>query len=255
MKAAFFILSFFSLFILSCKKETETIVARDPETSCVCLKENIGVPMGNSVPCNGFFIMNFYNDITPGRSYSITNASAYFNKVSSLFESSDDIVKVDSVYLNQLSLKSVKDANDNHLYYQRESDSLPTLQEWKIYGSNGIPTFSLAVDVKNPLVDLSGIPDTISKSIVRSFKLNGVTNITRGSALLFSGEHSGSNVSVILREGSNEVCFPSEQVKVVSAGKATVMISLENTITRSVGSKNFAFSKKWQFLKSVILVP
>jgi hypothetical protein len=255
MKSVYFILASLSFVILSCKKETAKHVSGNPESSCVCLKENIGVELANHVSCYGFLIMTTYTDQTRNTPFSHVATTAFFSGVAAVQESGNSIVTVDSVYLNQQSLKSIKDANGAHMYYQSDYGSWPSQQEWSIFGANGIPTFTVNADVKNPVADFSLVPDSISKSHVKSFKINGVANITGGTALIFSSENSGGNVSVILREGSNEICFPVEQLKQVSTGKATVLIILENTMTKVFGNKNFAFSKRLQYEKTITLNP
>lgn len=255
MKVVGFILTFLSLVILGCKKETAKNISVNPETSCVCLKENIGVEFANTVSCNGFLSITTHFYPTSTMPHSYVSTKALFNSMAELQESGNAIVAVDSVYLNQQLLTPIKDANGVHMYYKNHYDSLPSQQEWSIYGANGIPSFTYNADVKNPTADFSLVPDNISKSLVKSFKINGVANLTGGFASISSFGHSGNNVSVILREGSNEVCFPKEQLSGVSAGKAKIVIILENTITKKFNHKNFAFSKKIYFEKMITLNP
>jgi hypothetical protein len=254
MKSIYFILVSLSLVILSCKKETAN-TPENPETSCVCPKENIGVEMPNHVPCFGFLTMTAYTDLTRDQPLSYVSANAYFNRTGDIQISGNSIVAVDSVLLNQGSLMSVKDANGDHMYYQNDYASLPSNQEWRVFGANGIPTATFVPDLNTPVADFSRVPDKLSKSLVRSFQLNGVANITRGSASISSSDNSGVGVSVILRAGSNEVCFPEEQLKLVSQGKATLHIILENTTTMTFNDKNFACSNEIQYTKTLTLNP
>jgi hypothetical protein len=252
MRSIWFILLFLMFVVSGCKKEKTKDV---PETSCVCLKENIGVAPANHVLCYGFLTMTTYHDLTRDTPFSYVSTNAFFTSIPDFQMNGNAIVTVDSVCLNQQSLKPIKDANGGHMYYQNDDVSWPSQQEWSIYGANGIPTFTVSADVKNPTADFSLVPDNMSKSLIKAFKIKRVANITGGSVTIFSREQSGGNVSVILREGSNEICFPEEQLKLISSGKATVFITLENTLTKTFGNKNFAFSKKLQFEKKITLNP
>jgi hypothetical protein len=256
MRSFNFILTSLCLIILSCKKDKASKVSESPETSCVCLKENIGVALGNNVPCYGFLTMTTYSDMTGNSPLSYVSTNAFFTNIAAYQESGNGMVSVDSVYLNEQSVKSVKDANGNHMYYQNNYSSWPSQQNWIVFGANGIPTFTFSADVKNPVADFSQLPDKINKNLVRTFKLNGVANITGGYATI--ADQSGKtywNVSIIVREGTNYLCFPQEQIKLLGPGKASLTISLENTNVQTFNSKNIAFSKRLQYTKNIELEP
>jgi hypothetical protein len=255
MKFLNFILISLSLIMLSCKKETSKNDSKNLETSCVCLKDNIGVPLSNQVMCNGFLNMTTYTNQSGDKPFSYVTTNAYFTSRADLQVSGDAIITVDSIYLNEQLLHSFKDAYGDHMYYQYDFNLMPLEQKWQIYGANSIPTFTFSANLKNPVADFSLVPDNLSKNLVKSFRINGVENITGGYVSIFSSEGSGYNVSVILREGSNEICFPEEQLKLVIAGKATIQIFIENITTQTFDNKNFAFSKRLQFEKNITLNP
>lgn len=257
MRFSFLILLSLSLFISSCKKDSDPIVEENPETSCVCLKENIGVTITNHLPSSGFLIMTAYMQFLTENPnyYYYGSVTAHFTSSPDLYESGNGNISVDSVFINNNPMPSIKDMNGEHMYYQHDFLSLPLQQEWSVFGANGIPTFTFSSDLKNPVADFSLIPDSISKSLVKSFKINGVSNITSADISIFAFGVSGPNISLILREGSNEVCFPEDQLKLISTGKATVSITMENRITKKFGDKNIALIKRLQYQKKIDLNP
>jgi len=253
MRLAFFILFSITVVISSCKKEKTNTISENPEISCVCLKENIGVTLGNQIECLGFLTMTTYTNATVGKVFSYMDATAYFNDKASTVNG--NFVTVDSVLLNDRNFLLLNDANSKPMYYFT-SLSATDPQRWRIYGANGIPTFEFSSNLKDPGADFSSVPSQINKSIQKSFKLNGVTNVTSAAVLILdeSGKTSW-NISTIIREGSNDICFPEDQLKLLGPGKARLVILLENTIVQPFNSKNIAFLKKLQYEKEIVLNP
>ena len=116
MRLAFFILVFLSIVASSCKKETKKIVPENPESSCVCLKENIGIGTINQTTCNGFLTITTYTDATVGKNFSHGEVMGYFNDKAST-QMNGNFVTVDSVLLDGQHLKIVNDAYSEPMYY------------------------------------------------------------------------------------------------------------------------------------------
>ncbi|MBS1636910.1 MAG: hypothetical protein JST26_13415 [Bacteroidetes bacterium] len=256
MRSFYFLLATLSVFIFSCKKNTSKTASDNPSGSCTCLNDNTGFSSANSSSCYGFLSMTTYSDMTGSMPVSYVATRAFFSGVANYQESANSTVMVDSVCLNQQSLNSVKDSNGNHMYYENDYNTLPLQQAWSVFGANGIPTFTYTASINNPVADFSTLPASISLSLVKSFGIHGVTNITNGTAIIFSESNSSNNnVSVALKEGSNEVCFPKDQLNQVGAGPARILIILENKTVKVFNGKNFAFSKKLQYEKKITLNP
>jgi hypothetical protein len=242
-----------NLLISGCKKDRGETVSNPQQGPCVCQKGNVGSAVGNQIPCNGFLSITTYSnvdDVCP----SYTQAQAYFNNVSSTQENGN-FVTVDSVLLDERTLSVINDANNAPMYYWRNL-SQTTQQKWCVYGGNGIPTFTFTADLKDPIADFSKVPDQISKDYQEAFTLNGVANITRATVII--GDESGKtywDISVSVNEGTNKVCFPQDQLKLLGPGKANLLIELENTRVQTFNSRNIVFSKKLQYSKNIILNP
>ena len=257
MKQTLLLLAGFSLMLGSCKKDTihSTVPTPVPETSCQCLQENIGVPQANQISCYGFFTITNYLRQTANEVSSSVQANTHFFSEATPQITGNKVVKVDSVSFNQQFMDSVKDVNGQHMYYSSAYIAWPMSQDWQVYGNNGIPSFTANVNLQNPTADFSQLPTQLSKSLLKSMTLNGVNNITRASATLFKSGVSGPNISIFVKAGSNQLCFPSEWVSRIDTGKATLLIELENMVIRDFGNKNFGFIKTCQYTKEIQLNP
>jgi hypothetical protein len=254
MRLAFYILLTTGLVFFGCKKEATKPVSGSLKTSCVCLDENIGVGPGNQIACNGFLTIYTYTDATVGKESSHMNVMAYFNDKAST-QVNGNFVTVDSVLLDEQHVDLLYGANNEPMYYFMSSNGAEQ-QRWSVYGDNGIPTFTYTAHLKDPYADFSMVPDQINKSSQQAFSLDSVKNSTGATASI--SDESGKtywNISVIIREGSNRVCFPEDQLKMLGPGKARLMIILENTEVQTFNSKNMAFEKKLQYEKEIILNP
>src|SRR5436190_351771 len=185
MKSGALTFALFSVVILGCTKDVGVPEPENPPSSCVCLKENKGIPFGNGLPCFGFLTISTYTDLTRDKAFSLSmNVMAYFNNNPDR-QINGNFVTVDSVLLDRRSVPIVNDAYAT------------------IYDGSGKTYW---------------------------------------------------NVSVIIKEGSNEVCFP-EEIKLLGPGKATLSVDLENLVVQPFSSKNFMFSKQLHYIKEITLVP
>lgn len=259
MKPSLLFLAGFSLLMGACKKDSITTSVSTPtpvvETACQCLKENIGVTISNQVPCYGFLNQTNHINQSTGESRSYVSIDVRFYKTPWTYVSGDSLLPVDSVSLNGQMLSPLKDINGHITSYNYSYENWPLNQNWQVNSSNAIPSFSENMGLQNPTADYSQLPSQLSKSLLKSFPINGISNITRASATLFKSGVSGPSISVILKAGDNQVCFPSEFVSRIDTGKATLMIDLENLEIRDIGNKKFGFTKNVQFIKEIQLNP
>lgn len=253
MKALFLLIPAIVLTATDCiKKETAAPNPNLGEISCTCPKELIGATMPNTTPCLGYLSIESYSDNTREQALNYTTATASFRSSTDVTAFSDTTI-IDSVFVNGINLPSSKDANGKHMYYQSSLSTLPNTMNWRVIGANGFPGINITSDSKMPSADLSNLPASIRKSLVKSFKISSAANFTRGFAMVFSSGQSGGNISIILKEGDNTVCFPADLLQNIKTGKAVLLIELIDEQIKVIDGKNFAFTKKIQFTKTIEL--
>jgi len=176
---------------------------------------------------------------------------AYFSSSPTQYFNLSSYVDIDSVVLNSVRLKW-----SNYWYTDStHSISYPNAI-WKVYGKNGIPSFTYTnTDVMPDYSNYNEMPDSINKQTGITVPLTGISGYSEATVIISDGSGQlGHTVSKVLANGSSSVSFtPSELINIDITSYGDYYVILKKDNVKKISSQDFNFINQCQFHKLVVL--
>lgn len=183
--------------------------------------------------------------------YSFNSPSAYFSVSPTQYLNSVTAVQVDSVLINDSKLQY-----GTYSYSSLSSTVVYPPSVWKVYGNNGIQSFTYTNAESMP--DYTGYnqyPDSINKANNYVFNVSGLSGFGIATLILSDGTNgSGHYVSKTLSSTTTSITITANEMAAMNTvSNAIFSIVLVKNNARYFGNKSFNFPSEAQFTKTIKL--
>jgi hypothetical protein len=192
--------------------------------------------------------IEIYNGSILGSTYS---PLAYFSNTPTQYINMSSYVTVDSVVLNNVRL------NWNNYWYNDPTGSISfPPSTWKVYGNNGIPTFTYTNSDPMPLyTNYNEAPDSINKQTGITILLTGISDYNEATIIISDGTGlSGHTASKIIASGSTSTSFsPADLSNLNSVPYGDYYVILKKNNVQKLSSKDFNFVNQSQYHTAIAI--